>query len=78
MDLWGSQFIKHSVVLMEKYHKPILGVTLTTDPKINVIYEVENSPYNGVFFNSPERAVTALGHMCEYGDFLERERQRSS
>jgi hypothetical protein len=58
---------------MERFRKPILGVTLTADPKKRAIYEVENSKYNGVFFNSPERAVKALGHMCEYRDFLERE-----
>lgn len=77
MDQWEHQFIKHSVRLMERYQKPILGVTLTADPKIKVIYEVDNCCYNGVFFNSPERAVTALGHMCEYRDFLELEERRS-
>jgi acyl-CoA synthetase (NDP forming) len=73
---WGHQYIKHTVELMERYKKPILGVTLTDDPKKRAIYEVENLKYNGVFFNSPERAVKALGHMCEYRDFLERESAR--
>ena len=73
---WGHQYIKHTVELMERYRKPILGVTLTADPKKTAIYEVENSKYNGVFFTSPERAVKALGHMCEYRDFLERESAR--
>jgi acyl-CoA synthetase (NDP forming) len=73
---WGHQYIKHTVELMERYKKPILGVTLTDDPKKRAIYEVENLKYNGVFFTSPERAVKALGHMCEYRDFLERESAR--
>lgn len=73
---WNHQYIKHTVGLMEKYRKPILGVTLTADPKKRAIYEVENSKYNGVFFTSPERAVKALGHMCEYRDFLARESAR--
>lgn len=73
---WGHQYTRHTVALMERYKKPILGVTLTSDPKKRSIYEVENSQYNGVFFNSPERAVKALGHMCEYRDFLEREAAR--
>ncbi len=73
---WGHQYIKHTVELMERYKKPILGVTLTDDPKKRAIYEVENFKYNGVFFTSPERAVKALGHMCEYRDFLERESAR--
>jgi acyl-CoA synthetase (NDP forming) len=61
---------------MERFGKPILGVTLTSDPTKRSIYEVENSKYNGVFFTSPERAVKALAHMCEYRDFLERESAR--
>jgi acyl-CoA synthetase (NDP forming) len=73
---WEHQYIKHTVKLMERYKKPILGVTLTDNPKKRAIYEVENSKYNGVFFTSPERAVKALGHMCEYRDFLERESAR--
>ena len=73
---WGDQYIRHTVALMERYGKPILGVTLTADPTKPAIYEVENSKYNGVFFTSPERAVTALGHMCEYRNFLERESVR--
>ena len=73
---WGHRYIRHTVELMERFKKPILGVTLTSDPKKRSIYEVENSMYNGVFFNSPERAVKALGHMCEYRDFLAREAAR--
>lgn len=76
LQKWGHHYIKHTVELMERYRKPILGVTLTADPKKRAIYEVENSKYNGVFFTSPERAVKALGHMCEYRDFLERESAR--
>jgi len=48
-------------------------VTLTTSSKIGAIYEVANCKYDGVFFPSPERAVKALGYMCEYRDFLEQE-----
>jgi acyl-CoA synthetase (NDP forming) len=51
-------------------------VTLTADPNISTIYEVENARFSGVFFTSPERAVKALGHMCEYHDFLKREGSR--
>ncbi|TKB28557.1 CoA-binding protein [Desulfopila sp. IMCC35006] len=76
LQQWEHQYIKHTVALMEKYSKPILGVTLTADPKKRAIYEVENRKYSGVFFTSPERAVKALGHMCEYRDFLARESAR--
>ncbi len=76
LEKWGHQYTRHTVALMERFKKPILGVTLTSDPKKPSIYEVANSPYSGVFFDSPERAVKALGHMCEYRDFLERESTR--
>ena len=76
LHAWGHQYIKHTVQLMERYKKPILGVTLTADPNKPAIYEVEDSKYNGVSFTSPERAVKALGHMCEYRDFLEKESAR--
>lgn len=73
---WGHRYIRHTVALMERYKKPILGVTLTSDPKKRSIYEVADAQFNGVFFTSPERAVKALAHMCEYRDFLERESAR--
>lgn len=73
IDRWEHQYAKHTVELMERYGKPILGVTLTTSSKIGAIYNVENAKYDGVFFPSPERAVKALEYMCDYRDFLERE-----
>jgi acyl-CoA synthetase (NDP forming) len=76
MNRWEHQYARHTVALMEKHGKPILGVTLTTGAKVGTIYEVADAPYDGVFFSSPERAVKALGYMCEYCDFLERERRR--
>lgn len=76
LQKWGHRYTRHTVELMERFGKPILGVTLTSDPKKRSIYEVENSKFNAVFFNSPERAVKALAHMCEYRDFLEKEAAR--
>ena len=68
VDLWEQRFVEHSVSLMERYGKPVVGVTLAEDPKIHTINEVEGSPYNGVYFPSPERAVKAITHMCRYGE----------
>lgn len=66
--------IAHAVRLMEKYEKPILGVSLLTGPEEKTLHEVEGCNYSGVFFPSPERAVRALSKMCDYRDFLVRER----
>lgn len=76
MDQWGQKFVNHTALLMERHEKPILGVTLTTDPKIRAIHEVAGCRYRCVSFTSPERAVNALGHMCEYRDFALRESRR--
>ncbi|MGW8193182.1 MAG: acetate--CoA ligase family protein [Desulforhopalus sp.] len=78
MDQWGQKFVRHTAMLMERYQKPILGVTLTTDPQIKAIHEVAGCRYNCVFFTSPERAVNALAHMSEYRDFISREGRRRS
>ena len=60
------------VRLMEQFGKPILGVSLATGASERTLYEVEGSDHKGVFFPSPERAVRALAHMCDYQDFLSR------
>ncbi len=58
---------------MEKYEKPVLGVSLLSDPGQRTLHDVEGCIYSGLFFPSPERAVRALAKMCDYRDFLKRE-----
>ncbi len=58
--------------LMEKYQKPILGVSLLTGAEDRTVYTIEKSIYKSVFFPSPERAVKALSRMVEYVHFLNR------
>lgn len=65
--------IVHAARLMEKYNKPVLGVSLLSGPDQRTLHEVEGCNYSGLFFPSPERAVRALSKMCDYGDFLKRE-----
>jgi acyl-CoA synthetase (NDP forming) len=54
------------VRLMEKHGKPVLGVNLLPDEDARTIMEIEGSPYKGVSFLSPERAVKALARMHAY------------
>jgi acyl-CoA synthetase (NDP forming) len=65
-------YIEHVVQLMEEHQKPILGVSLATEASGRTLYEAEGAEYRGVFFPSPERAVRALAHMCDYRGFLSR------
>lgn len=72
IDQWEERFAAHTVALMEKHSKPIVGVTLSTGEREKTITEVHGERYKAVNFPSPERAVTALAHMCAYSDFKSR------
>ena len=67
-----KSYIEAITRAMEKYKKPIIGVNLVSGRNSRTLYEVAGSPYKAVFFNSPERAVRSLYHMCKYGEFLSR------
>jgi len=65
-----KQYIEHIVNLMEKYHKPIFGVSLLPDEKNQTLYRVAGSEFKGVFYPTPERAVKSFAKMVEYNRFL--------
>ncbi|MBW2632952.1 MAG: acetate--CoA ligase family protein [Deltaproteobacteria bacterium] len=64
-----KSYVEQIVSLMEKYQKPVLGVSLLTDEKDRTIYMAEKSDYKGVFYTTPERAVKTLSKMYEYYKF---------
>jgi len=66
-------FNEHVIRLMEKYGKLILGVRLLSDESTRNIAEIEGSPYKGVSFLTPERAVKALAGMYSYKRWLDLE-----
>ena len=67
-----EQYIEHIVRLMEKYRKPVFGVSLLKDEKDHTVYRVKNAEYKGVFYETPERAVKAFAKMVEYKRFRQR------
>jgi len=67
-----KQYIAHIVNLMEKYHKPIFGVSLLPDEKNQTLYRVAGSGLKGVFYPTPERAVKSFAKMVEYNRFLKK------
>lgn len=69
-----TAFFERTVRLMEKYGKPILGVTLLEDEKNKVMTEIPGSDYKGVAFPTPERAVRALARMVEYQNWRRRDK----
>jgi acyl-CoA synthetase (NDP forming) len=68
-----EKYIEDVVALIEKYQKPVYGVTLYDEGKDRTIYPAGESTYKGLFYPTPARAVTALSKMVEYGQFLERQ-----
>jgi acyl-CoA synthetase (NDP forming) len=69
---FDEDYIRHIVTLMERYNKPVYGVSLLTDEKDKTVYSVDGCSYKGVFYPSPERAVKAFSKMYEYKRFLSR------
>jgi acyl-CoA synthetase (NDP forming) len=58
--------------MMEKYGKPVVGVSLLTDEKDATVYRVAGSELKGVFYETPERAVKAMARMVEYHRYRSR------
>jgi len=67
-----KKYIRHIVRLMEKFGKPVFGVSMLTDKKEQTVYRVPDSRYKGVFYATPERAVKAFAKMVAYRRFLSR------
>ncbi|MBW1759295.1 MAG: CoA-binding protein, partial [Deltaproteobacteria bacterium] len=63
-------YIEQSVRLMEKYNKPVLGVSMLTEEEDKTVNRVEGTELKGVFFPTPERAVKAFAKMYEYSRFV--------
>ena len=65
-------YIQQIVRLMEKYGKPVFGVSLLTDEKDATVYRVKGHHLKGIFYETPERAVKAAARMVEYQRFRTR------
>ena len=68
-----TEYMRFVVKLMEKYGKPVLGVSLMADEQTRTVMEIEGSPYKSVSFLTPERTVKALAKMVSYQCWLRRE-----
>jgi acyl-CoA synthetase (NDP forming) len=66
------EYVEHIAGLMEKFQKPILGVSLLPDEKNQTLYRVSGSEFKAVFYPTPERAVKSFAKMVEYNQFLKK------
>ena len=61
-----EEFIAHSVALMERFAKPVIGVYFLKGSESKTVYRVPNAVHKAVFYETPERAVNALAKMALY------------
>ncbi len=73
MRKFQEAFVEHSIQLMEKYRKPIYGVSYIKSPGDRTLYELPGYEYQGLFLESPERAVKVMARMIEYQRFCARQ-----
>jgi len=67
-----KSYIERVARLMEKYGKPVIGVSLLTEAKDTTVFRVTDCGYKGVFYETPERAVKAMSRMVEYQRYRSR------
>jgi len=70
---YERNYIHHVVNLMDRYHKPVVGVSLAKGPEDKTVVSVEGCNFKGVFFPAPEQAVKSLSRMHRYWSWLVRE-----
>jgi acyl-CoA synthetase (NDP forming) len=64
-----TDFINRIAGLMDRYDKPVVGVSLMKAADDKTVYAVEGSAHKSVFYETPERAVKALSQMVRYARF---------
>ena len=67
-----KDYIAQVIELMEKYNKPVFGVSMLPDEKHQTVYPYKKKALKAVFFPTPERAVGAFAKMVQYQKFLRR------
>jgi hypothetical protein len=71
-------YVRRVAQLCAQYRKPIFGVSLLREDGDRTVYNVDDCDYNGVFFETPERAVQAFAKMVAYRRFRDRQRRSSN
>jgi acyl-CoA synthetase (NDP forming) len=68
---YERQYIATIADFMEKYEKPVMGVSMAKTRK-GTVRPVAGKRYKGLYYETPEDAVNVLARMVEYGRFLEK------
>jgi acyl-CoA synthetase (NDP forming) len=70
---FDRDYTEFVVELMDKYSKPVLGVSLLSDEHTRTVTEIAGHASKSVSFLTPERAVKALAGMYRYRRWLDGE-----
>jgi acyl-CoA synthetase (NDP forming) len=65
-----KDFKARCITLMERHHKPVIGVSLLSDAESQTVYRISDAAYKAVVYETPERAVNALSKMVAYRRYL--------
>ena len=66
-----QNLLRVSVELMDRYGKPVVGVSLVPDPEARTLVPVPGSRRRALVFPGPERAVRTLARLVEYARTLD-------
>jgi acyl-CoA synthetase (NDP forming) len=64
-----ADYVKQIADLMDRYGKPVVGVSLMKAGYDKTVYAVDGAEHKAVFYETPERAVKALSMMVGYARF---------
>ncbi len=67
-----ERYVENIAKFMEKYNKPVFGVSFLKGHKDQIVYGVNDCKYKGIFYQTPEQAVKALAKMYQYCRFIDR------
>jgi acyl-CoA synthetase (NDP forming) len=68
---YEESYVAGIVDMMERYEKPVIGVSLARTDQ-GTVRPVAGGRYNGVFYKTPENAVSVLARMVEYKSLMNR------
>ena len=72
LETFEATYVRRTAELCAHYGKPVFGVSLLREGSDQTVYHVDGCAYNGVFYETPERAVLAFAQMVAYRRFLDR------
>ena len=65
-------YAEEIVRMMDRYGKPVVGVSFISSAKEETVFRVKGSDYKAVFYKTPKQAVNTLARLVQYSDFKQK------